>query len=214
LADSDAEGDGGADDGDSESSQSDDGGTDEWAFRLSSTPYLSDPVDPFGCLRYACGLLAESRCLLPRAPRPAVPRTRPASGSFEAVHTGTGDLLSSCDLVASMQTHRSPSRHGRWCIMCIRARQELMRWPIHAYACFRQDAVAGHSRVAGLLGTWRCPFVLCAYRTWTTAFHVLSEVLSCSVCRGFSCTLEELPAPTWNAHIMFSNQQCTGFRDS
>jgi len=80
---------------------------------LSSTLYLSDPVDPFGCLRYACGLLAESRCLLPRAPRPPVPRTRPASDSFEAVHTGTGDLLSPCDLVASMQTHRSPSRQGR-----------------------------------------------------------------------------------------------------
>ena len=42
-----------------------------------------------------------------------------------------------------------------------------------AYTCMhasvRVQAIAG-IEIAGLLGTWRCPFLLCAYRASTTAF--------------------------------------------
>ena len=89
-----------------------------------------------------------------RAPRPPVPRTRPASDSFEAVHTGTGDLLSSCDLVASMQNCKRTDRRANMADDASCA-FELGRNAM-AFTCMhasvRVQAIAG-IETAGLLGT-------------------------------------------------------------
>ena len=137
----------------------------------SSTLYLSDPVDPFGCLRYACGLLAESRCLLPRAVVrlarrflvPDLPVTRLRRCIPEPVTCLVRVIWSR---LCKRTDRRADKADDASCAF------ELGRNAV-AYTCMhasvRVQAIAG-IEIAGLLGTWRCPFLLCAYRASTTAF--------------------------------------------
>ena len=129
----------------------------------SSMLYLSDPVDPFGYLRYACGLLAESRCLLlARLARrflvPDLPVTRSSRCIPEPV-TCLVRVIWSRRYAKAPADRRADMADDASCAFEL-GRNAMAYTCMHAFV--RVQAIAA-IEIAGRLGTWRCPFVLCAY---------------------------------------------------
>jgi hypothetical protein len=182
--------------------------TSEPSFPPSFAVYPSDLVDPLS-LSTICLWPARGACLVHPARRflvSGVPTRRWASSSMS--YPFQSWLLSSCDQVASMQTHRSPSWHG-WCIICVRARQACDGlYDMHASVMMQAIAAM---EIAGLLVTWHC---LCFVRlyccAWTTAFIWDSELLCLP---WLLLYVGRVVSSDCNAH-MFSNQQCICFRNS